>query len=133
MGSRRTRARMKGWLGIVAVLSNGLASILCMTSVSPLVAAVDALGPIVLCTEHGPQLLTGDDPAGGSGQDQRDGKSSHCTACTLLAGLALVVALVFAAIAFPVRICHPFRSAARTLADHLSLGGIHSRAPPLSA
>ena len=54
-------------------------------------------------------------------------------ACTLLAALALAVALAFAAIAFPARIFHPFRSAARTLADHLSLGGIRSRAPPLFA
>jgi DUF2946 family protein len=133
MGSRRHSARVKGWLGIVAVLSNVLASILCMAPVRSLVAVDDASGPIILCTEHGPQVLPGSDPAGGGGEDQRDGKSHHCIACTLLAGLALVVALVFTAIAFPVRIVHPFQSAARTLADHLSLGGIRSRAPPLSA
>jgi hypothetical protein len=77
-------------------------------------------------------MLPGSDPAGG-GQDQRDSRSSHCTACTLLAGLALAVALVFVATAFPVRVVHAFKSGARTLADHLSLGGIRSRAPPLSA
>jgi hypothetical protein len=70
---------------------------------------------------------------GNSGQDQGDGRSSHCTACTLLAGVALAVAFLFAAIAFPDRIFHPFKSAARTLADHLGLGGIRSRAPPVSA
>jgi hypothetical protein len=122
---------VKGWLGIVAVLSNVLASILCVAApVSALVAADDVSSPIVLCTEHGSQVLPGSDPAGGSGQDQRN--ASHCTACTLLAGLALAVALVFAAVAFPARIFQPFRSGARTLADHLSLGGIRSRAPPLS-
>jgi hypothetical protein len=133
MGSRRNSARVKGWLGIVAVLSNVLAGMLCMTPLRAVVAADDASGPIVLCTEHGMQVLPESDPANGSGQDERDRKSSHCTACTLLAGLALMVALVFAAVAFPVRIFRAFRSAARTLADHLSLGGIRSRAPPLSA
>jgi hypothetical protein len=133
MGSRRHSARAKGWLGIVAVLSNVLASILCMAPVRSLFASDDGSGPIILCTEHGMQVLPGSEPAGGGAQDPRDGKSGHCTACTLLAGLALVVALAFAAVAFPVRVVHPFQSAARTLADHLSLGGIRSRAPPLSA
>jgi hypothetical protein len=125
---------MKGWLGIVAVLSNVLASVLCMAApVRALVAGDDAPGPIVLCTEHGPQVLPASDPADGSRHDERDSQSSHCTACTLLAGLALAVALVFAAVAFPARIFPRFWSGARTLADHLSLGGIRSRAPPISA
>jgi hypothetical protein len=51
----------------------------------------------------------------------------------LLAGLALAVALVFATIAFPARVVRAIQSAGRTLADHLSLGGIRSRAPPLPA
>jgi hypothetical protein len=70
---------------------------------------------------------------GDSRQDRHDGRSSHCTACTLLAGLAVVIALVFARVAFPARIFRPFPASARTLADHLSLGGIRSRAPPLPA
>jgi hypothetical protein len=92
----------------------------------------DILGPLVICTEHGPQSVPDGAVPGSGGEGQRGGKSGHCTACTLLAGLALAVALVFAAVAFPVRIFYPFQSAARTLADHLSLGGIRSRAPPLS-
>jgi hypothetical protein len=133
MSGPRTSARVKGWLGIVAVLSNLLASVLCMAQANAVAAADDVPGPVVLCTEHGLQVLPGSDPAGGSGQDQRDGKTSHCTACTLLAALALAVALVFAAIAFPARVVRAIQSAARTLADHLSLGGIRSRAPPLPA
>lgn len=133
MGSPAKHARVKGWLGIVAVLGNILASVLCMTPAIPIAAADDVPGTVILCTEHGLQVLPGSDPVGGSGQDQRDGKSSHCTACTLLAGLALAVALVFATIAFPARVVRAFESAARTLADHLSLGGIRSRAPPLPA
>jgi hypothetical protein len=143
MSIRRERSRLISWLGIVAVLSNILASVLCMAP--PARAAVgvdDILGPLVLCTEHGPETALDSGAAGGSGSvsqggSQGDGqgnaKSSHCTACTLLAGLSLLVAFVFAVLAFPVRIVVPFMSAARTLPDHLSLGGIRSRAPPLSA
>jgi hypothetical protein len=133
MGSPARHAHVKGWLGIVAVLSDILAGVLCMTPAIAIAAAVEVPGTVVLCTDHGPQVLPGSDPVGGGGQDQRDGKSSHCTACTLLVGLALAVALVFAAIAFPARVVHAFKSAARTLADHLGLGGIRSRAPPLPA
>jgi hypothetical protein len=134
MESRRERPRVMGWLGIVAVLGNLLASVLCMAPVKAVAPVDDLIGPLVLCTEHGMQVVPGNDAPGGSGgEGQGDGKSSHCTACTLLAGLALLVAFVFAAIAFPARVVIPFKSAARTLADHLSLGGIRSRAPPLPA
>src|SRR5262245_24400419 len=133
MGSRRDRARVMGWLGVAAVLSNLLAGVLCIAPSKAVSPVDDIYGPLVLCTEHGPQAVPGGDPAGGGGQDQRDGKSSHCTACTLLAGLTLAVALAVAAVVFPARIFHPIRFAARTLADHLSLGGIRSRAPPLPA
>src|SRR5262245_13257424 len=136
MERRRERPRVMGWLGIVAVLSNLLTSVLCMAPARALAPVDDLIGPLVLCTEHGPQTVPGNDPAGRGG-DQRDGqgdgKSSHCTACTLLAGLALLVAFVFTGIAFPAQVVRPVTSAARTLADHLSLGGIRSRAPPLPA
>ncbi len=126
------------WLGVVAVLGNLLASVLCMTTAKLAAPVDDILGPLVLCTAHGPQTVPGSDGPGApvpgsSGQDQGDGKSSHCTACTLLAGMALLAAFIFAAIVFPDRIFHAFRASARTLADHLSLGGIRSRAPPVSA
>jgi Protein of unknown function (DUF2946) len=132
MERRRERPRVMGWLGVVAVLGNLLASVLCVAPAKAIAPIDDLIGPLVLCTEHGPQAVPGNNAPGGGG-DQGDGKSSHCTACTLLAGLALLAAFVFAAIAFPVRIFLPVKSAARTLADHLSLGGIRSRAPPLCA
>lgn len=132
MGSLPISARGMGWLGIVAVLSNVLAGLLCMTPLSTFAAGDDAAGPIAICTEHGLQVLPESGPKGG-GRDQHDGHSGHCTACTLLAGLAFALALVFVAIAFPVRIVRAFKTAARTLADHLSLGGIRSRAPPVTA
>lgn len=132
MGSRRERARVMGWLGVVAVLCNLLASILHMAPSTAAPALDDVLGQLVLCTEHGPQSLPGNDPSGGGG-DQRDSSRGHCNACVLLVGQTLPVALVLVAIAFPERVILPFASSARTLADHLSLGGIHSRAPPLAA
>ena len=133
MESRRERPRVMAWLGVVAVLGNLLASVLCMAPAKAVAPFEDLLGPLTLCTEHGLQTVPGSDQPGGSGGDQREGKSSHCTACTLLAGVALLVAFVFAAIAFPARIVLPIKSSARTLADHLGLGGIRSRAPPLCA
>jgi hypothetical protein len=123
-----------GWLGVVALLSNLLASVLCMVPAQAVGLGDDILGPHALCINGDAQAAPDNGTApGGGGQDQRDSKSSHCTACTLLAGAALLVAFVFAAIAFPVRIVRPLSSSARTLADHLCLGGIRSRAPPLSA
>jgi hypothetical protein len=130
--SRRERQRVMGWLGIVAVLGNVLAGALSMAPAKAAAAIDDILGPLVLCTEHGPQAVPGNDVSGG-GEDKRDGKSGHCSACALLAGLALAFALLVAPIAFLERIFRPFPSRARTLADHLSLGGIRSRAPPLPA
>jgi hypothetical protein len=132
MGRRRERQRVMGWLGIVAVMGNVLASMLHMAPAKAVTLADDIIGSLVLCTEHGPQAVTGSDAPGG--KDQRDEKSSHCPACTLLAaGLALALAVLVAPIAFPERIFRPLPSRARTLADHLSLGGIRSRAPPLPA
>ncbi|HEY7551152.1 MAG TPA: DUF2946 domain-containing protein [Hyphomicrobiaceae bacterium] len=133
MASRRQRQRVMGWLGIVAVLGNVLASVLSMAPAKAVTAVDDILGPLVLCTEHGPRAVPGSDVSGG-GEDNRDGNNGHCSACTLLAaGLALALAVLVAPIAFPERIFRPFPFRARTLADHLSLGGIRSRAPPLPA
>ena len=126
------------WLGVVAVLSNLLVSVLCITTAKLAAPVDDTLGPLVLCTEHGPQTIPGGGGQGtpvpgNGGQKQSDDRSSHCTVCTLLAGIALLATFVFAAITFPDRIFYAFKSTARTLADHLSLGGIRSRAPPLAA
>jgi hypothetical protein len=132
MVSRRERQRVMGWLGIVAVLGNVLVGALSMAPAEAVAAADDILGPLILCTEHGLQTVPGNDVSG-SGEDKRDSKSGHCSACALLAGLALAFALLIAPIAFPERTFRRFRLQARTLADHLSLGGIRSRAPPLPA
>jgi hypothetical protein len=133
MGARRRHQRVTSWLGVIAVLGNLLAGVLCMVPAKAAGLVDDILGPLVMCTEHGPQTVPDSVADPGGGQGQQDGKSSHCTACTLLAGLAIAVALVLAPFAFPTRIFRRLASSARTLADHLSLGGIRSRAPPLPA
>jgi hypothetical protein len=85
-------------------------------------------GAHLMCTGGATQTQ-----APGGSQDP-DGKSGHCVLCALLAGFTLAIALVFAAIAFPpTYVFQPLRFDLTTLADHLRLGGIRSRAPPLFA
>jgi hypothetical protein len=117
-----------GILGVIAILSNVLAGALChMPKAAGLVD--DILGPLVICTADGASAV----PHGGSGPEP-DKRADQCATCTLLAGFALLVTLVFAAVAFPAwSVAYRLRTGVRTLADHLSLGGIRSRAPPLFA
>jgi len=120
------------WIGVIAVLGNVLAGALCHAPAQARPAAGpvdDVLGALAICTAHGAQ-----EPQPGSGGQDPGGKQNRCATGTLLAGLALVVALVFAAVAFPpTSIFYQPRIGTRTLADHLSLGGIRSRAPPVFA
>src|SRR5262245_4254672 len=116
-------------LGVIAILSNVLAGALCRMPSQPASVVDDVLGLLVICASDGATSM----PHGGAGP-QPDKKSDHCATCTLLAGFALAVALVFTAIAFPPwSVAYRIRIGVRTLADHLSLGGIRSRAPPLFA
>ena len=118
-----------GLLGIIAILSNVLAGALCHMPSKTAGVVDDVLGALVICTSDGATGV----PHEGSGPEP-DKKSGYCASCTLIAGFALVVALVFAAIAFaPLLVAYHPRTGVRTLADHLSLGGIHSRAPPAFA
>lgn len=131
MREARNGRRWVGWLGIIAVLSNVLAGALCHMPAQTRMAVGlidDVLGPLSICTTHGEQTPA---PAGRNSGDE---KPSHCTACTLLSAFALLVALAVAAIAFPTTVVfYRWRPSARSLADHLSLGGIRSRAPPAFA
>ena len=73
----------------------------------------------------------GTDPAGHPG-----GGAGHCPACTLIAKVAVAaLALTFQPVVFAAAPLLPPQPAARTqpLADHLSFGGIRSRAPPTTA
>jgi len=124
----RNSGRWLSWIAVIAVLSNVLAGALCHAPARAAGANDDIFGSHLFCTAGGVHAQA---PGGG---EEPSGKSAHCTACTLLAGLALNVSLAFAAIAFASAfILHPLRFDLRTLADHLSLGGIRSRAPPLPA
>lgn len=122
----RNNRRWLGWIAIVAVLGNVLAF---ASRHTPSQAAIDDMfGAHLNCTVDGARAQ-----APGGDWDRND-KPAHCSACTLLAGFALILALAFAAIAFLSPL--PFRPLGfdlGTLAAHLSLGGIRSRAPPLPA
>jgi hypothetical protein len=89
------------------------------------------LGVLPICHSGGEAIGTdGQTPAGHPG-----GGSGHCPACTLIAKYAVALALAFEPVVFAAAPLLPQQPAARTqpLADHLSLGGIRSRAPPLVA
>jgi Protein of unknown function (DUF2946) len=127
---RRLRNRLGwlSWISVIAVLGNVVAGAFGFASARGTAGLDDMFGAHLMCTGDAVQT-----EAPGGGQD-REGKSAHCALCTLLAGFTLAIALVFAAIAFPSTCTlHPLRFDLTTLADHLSLGGIRSRAPPLTA
>ena len=132
-------------LGVLALLANMLAGAFLhsaaahasapsaqaqVSAASP--ALVDpVLGVLPIC-HSGAETLEADGSApaghpGGSG-------AGHCPACTLIAKYAVAIALAFEPVTFSI-VLLPSQPAARTqpLADHLSFGGIRSRAPPLSA
>jgi hypothetical protein len=94
-------------------------------------AIVDpVLGVLPIC-HSGVEAPAADEQApaghpGGSG-------AGHCPACTLIAKYAVAIALAFEPITFTVALlASPPAARTQPLADHLSLGGIRSRAPPLS-
>lgn len=135
MRGARNGRRWLSWLGVVAVLGNVLAGAICYLPTQARAAAGavvdDVLGQLAICTSHGAQPASAADPQSPAPAND---KKSHCTACTLLVTFALAVAFAYAAIAFPpARIFYQRQTGARTLADHLSLGGIRSRAPPAFA
>jgi hypothetical protein len=128
MGRLRGHRRVLSWFGVIAILGNVLAGALCHAPASAAPQVDEVLGALTICAAGGSHSVPQD---GGS---DPGGKLNHCTTCPLLAGFALIVALAFAAIAFPpTLVFHRLTFGLRTLADHLSLGGIRSRAPPLSA
>ena len=129
MGRLRRHKHGLGWLAIVALVGNVLAGAFCHTPAKALALADELLGPLVICTSEGAKTV----PHGGDAPKPHP-QSNHCAVCTVLAGLATAIALAFATVAFELRtLSRPAQAGLRTLADHLSLGGIRSRAPPLSA
>ena len=124
----RRHKRVLGWLAAIALLGNMLVAALLVPSMATALVD-DVLGPIVICTADGAKGA----PEGGSGSGGH-APSNHCPACVTVAQFALVVAIVLTAVVFPLLpAARPARLQACSLALHLSLGGIRSRAPPLSA
>jgi hypothetical protein len=116
------------WIAVIAVLGNAAAGALGHAPARRTAGQDDMFGAHLMCVGGAAHAQA----PGGS--QEPAGKSAHCALCTLLAGFTLAAALVFVAIAFPpAYILHPLRFDLTTLAEHLSLGGIRSRAPPLSA
>jgi hypothetical protein len=130
MGVVRRHRRLFGALAILGLVANMVASAICHVPARAATIVDDILGPMSLCVSDG----SGTVQHGGATPDP-DGKAEgSCTICTLLKAFAVAVALAFAAIAFPIVIAAaPRHSGVRTLAQHLSLGAVRSRAPPLPA
>src|SRR5215207_3649290 len=124
MGRVRRHRSFAAWLVMLTLVGNALAAALCLAPQSSQAAPVadDVLGAYVICTSNG-----GTTADHGSGDERPAGQ--HCQACMLLVA---VVALLLLVLPVPL-VLAPARTLARTLADHLGLGGIRSRAPPLSA
>ena len=124
MAGLRRHRRVTGWFAALALLGNMLA----MAFVGPSAAVTrvdDLLGTVVICTADGAKVLPGEGPD--------HSRAQHCPACTLLAPVALAVAIAFITIDFPPALStRPTILQPRAPAVHVSLGGIRSRAPPLS-
>lgn len=129
MGCSRRQRRLLGWLAAIALLANVLATALLAHTSAALTILDGVLGPITLCTADGAK--TG--PAGGPGPAEK-APADHCLACVTVAQIALAIAVIAAAFAFPLlRAGGPAPPWKRPLALRLRLGGISPRAPPLFA
>jgi hypothetical protein len=121
----RQHKRGWAWLAIVALLIHAVA----LSAAARVPRAGDGLGgALVICTANGAKVAQGDGPSDGSPA------SGHCPACVPTAQVALAAGGTLEPIAFPALAApRPVAAGAPTLALHLVLGGIHSRAPPHAA
>jgi hypothetical protein len=128
MGAVRRNRRLFGVLAILALAANVAAGALCHMPARASVIVDDILGVMSLCASDGGSAIQ----HGGTGPDRKT--EGSCTICTLLKAFAVAVALAFAAIVFPIFPAPALRApGVRTLAQHLSMGAVRSRAPPLPA
>jgi hypothetical protein len=122
-GVRRQRLTI-AWLVVVALLSNALAFGLHR---NPGRTVDHGLGPMVICTADGTRTIPADNSTGG-------GATDHCPACRLQVAFVLPVPILDADMAFRVEAASPpIPTGVGVLPIPLRLGGIRSRAPPLSA
>ena len=125
MRALRRHKRPFTLLGIMALLCNVLVLLLCCTQSSP---ADSPFGSsLVICAANGAKSLPAD-------RDSNEHVTvGYCVAYTS-AQFVLDVSIVLAPAEFPILLAHGLvPSAISLLPLHLSLGGIQSRAPPLSA
>jgi hypothetical protein len=126
MSCVRRQRRAIAWLAIVALVSNVVGA---FAPAKGLAAAADPLGSIVICTADGAKMVHGD-----GSSDGQAALSGHCPACRLLVAFVLPAPILDAGMAFRVEaVSLPVPAVAGVLPIALRLGGIRSRAPPLSA
>ena len=125
MRALRRHKRPFTLVGIMALLCNVLVLLLCCTQSSP---ADSPFGSsLVICAANGAKSLPAD----------RNSKEhvtiGYCVACAP-AQFVLDVSIVLPPAEFPIPVARAHVSSAISLLPlHLGLGGIQSRAPPLSA
>ena len=123
----RRHKQLTSWLSVVALVCNVLVASFSHTQAAPAPGVDELLGPLVICTAHGPQT---EQRSGGDGSP-RQLPPSHCPACLLHAKVALAVAAIAFGIDFPAPLePGPPPQNPDALVVHLDLGGIGSRAPP---
>jgi hypothetical protein len=128
MGGPRHHRRGTAWLAIIALLSNVLTGALGVAFAKASSPADRLLGPLVICTANGAAVAPHD------GGTQPGTPGDHCPSCTLIGSLALIGTVAFSLVVFPPPAApRPAAAQSATPVRHLSLGGIGSRAPPLSA
>jgi hypothetical protein len=121
----RRHKRGWAWLAVLALLVHAVA----LSAAAPVQRADTGLGgSLVICTANGAEVAPGDGPSDGPPA------SGHCPACVPPAHFALAAGRTPEPIAFPVLSApRPVAAGTVTLALHLVLGGVHSRAPPAHA
>ena len=125
MRTLRRNKRPFTLLGIIALLCNVLVLLPCCTQSS--LADDPFASNLVICAANGAKSLPAD-------RDSNEHVTvGYCVAYTS-AQFVLDVSIVLAPAEFPILLAHGLvPSAISLLPLHLSLGGIQSRAPPLSA
>jgi hypothetical protein len=123
----RRHRRLTSCLSAVALVCNVLIASFGHTQAATAPGVHELLGPLVICTAHGPQT----EPRSGGDGSPGQLPPNHCPACLLHAKVVLAVAAIAFGIDFPaLPEPGPPPQNPDALVVHLDLGGIGSRAPP---
>jgi hypothetical protein len=130
MAAIRHRKALFVWLAIAALLGNVVTGIICSgpTKRQSIDYPSDLLGALIICSEHGAQVLPSDDG------DNPELPTKPCQICMTAVGFAFILVLaamsVLVLVARDRRIIFDFIA---TFADAIRRAGLGSRAPPLPA